>query len=434
MQEHEVRRSCATISCSHYSFVEFNPAWCDDPMRIAMIIQRFRPAFAGQGIQVEMLTQALTRRGIDVSIITAAAGRDRSVERLEGYSVVRLGSDPPRSLPGRWRQRLRGAAFAARVLSFLESDRRHDVIHVHALTDALYSSYMWCWWHDIPLVFEMTLLGADDASTLLSTRHRFAWLRRRIFGRCDGYVAISPALQEKYRTAGLPPSKLRLVPQGVDLCRFSQGESKLAVREDLGLPTHGPVIVFVGSLIHRKGIDVLLRAWSEVSAVRPDAHLVLVGRNDFPEDVGAARFLREQLAQVPFDARPRLHQPGVCDDVHRWLQASDLFVFPSRREGFGSVMIEAMACGLPCIVTDQPGITDFIFGAAGDRGLVIPQEDHAAMSAAVLEMLRNPERAAQIGLAARDDVIRRFDIERIADRYVSFYTDLQSGVETNFGV
>ncbi len=76
-------------------------------MRIAMIIQRFRPAFSGQGLQVEILTQALARRGIDVSIITAAAGRDRSVERPEGYSVVRLGADPPRFLPVRWRQRLR---------------------------------------------------------------------------------------------------------------------------------------------------------------------------------------------------------------------------------------------------------------------------------------------------------------------------------------
>ena len=398
-------------------------------MRIAMIIQRFRPAFSGQGIQVEILSQALARRGIDVSIITSASGRDRSVERLEGYSVVRLGADPPGFLPIRWRQRLRGAEFAARVFSFLESDRSYDVIHVHALTDALYSSYAWCWWQGTPLLFEMTLLGVDDASTLLSARHRFAWLRRRIFSRCDGYVAISPVLQERYREAGLPPRKLRLVPQGVDLRRFSPSETKPAVREALGLPTHGPVIVFVGSLTHRKGLDVLLRAWPEVSAARPDANLILVGRNRFPEDSSDARFLEEQLAQMPARAVPKLYQSGVRDDVDRWLQVADLFVFPSRREGFGSVMIEAMACGLPCIVTDQPGITDFVFGTAGDRGLVVPQEDHAA-----LEMLRNPERAAQIGFAARDDVIRRFDIEQIAARYVSFYTDLIAGVETSPGV
>ena len=403
-------------------------------MRIAMIIQRFRPAFSGQGVQVEILTQALARRGIDVSIVTAAAGRDRSVERLEGYSVVRLGADPPRTLPPKWRQRLRGAEFAARLFSFLESDRRYDVVHVHALTDALYSSYMWCWWREIPLVFEMTLLGVDDASTLLRARQRFAWLRRRIFARCDGYVAISPALQERYREAGLPQNKLRLVPQGVDLRRFSPSESKLAAREALDLPTQGPVLVFVGSLIHRKGIDVLLRAWSEVSIVRPDVHLALVGRNEFPEDSADAKFLEEQLAELPLTARPKLYQAGVSDHVDRWLKAADLFVFPSRREGFGSVMIEAMACGLPCVVADQPGITDFVFGAAGDRGLVIPQEDHAALSSAVLEILRNPARAAQIGLAARDDVIRRFDIERIADRYISFYTDLQARVETKPGV
>ena len=282
-------------------------------------------------------------------------------------------------------------------------------------------------------MFEMTLLGVDDALTMLKARHRFAQLRRRIFGRCDGYVAISPVLQKSYREADLPPSKIRLVPQGVDLRLFSPSESKLALREALDLPTDGggPVIVFVGSLIHRKGIDVLFRAWSEVSAVRPDAHLVLVGRNQFPADSGDARFLEEQLAQVPAPAEPRVYQTGVCDDVNRWLQAADLFVFPSRREGFGSVMVEAMACGLPCVVTDLPGITDFIFGADGDRGLVVPQEDHTAFAAAVLEMLRNPERASEMGLAARDDVIRRFDIEQIAERYVSFYTDLIAGVETS---
>lgn len=403
-------------------------------MRIAMIIQRFRPAFSGQGIQVEILTQALARRGIDVSIVTAAAGRGRSIEQLEGYSVVRLGADPPWFLPVRWHQRLRGAAFAARVLSFLESDGSYDVIHVHTLTDALYSVYAWCWWHDIPLVFEMTLLGDDDASTLMNTRHRFAWLRRRIFRRCDGYVAISPVLEKRYREAGLPPKRLRLVPQGVDLRRFAPSESRLAAREALGLPTHGPVLIFVGSLIHRKGIDVLLRAWSEVSEARPDANLVLVGRNRFPEDSSDARFLEEQLAQVPARAAARLHQSGVRDDVDRWLQVADLFVFPSRREGFGSVMIEAMACGLPCIVTEQPGITDFIFGVAGDRGIVVPQEDHARLAAAALKMLRNPQAAARIGLAARDDVIRRFDIEQITRHYLSFYADLIAGVETSPGV
>jgi len=403
-------------------------------MRIAMIIQRFRPAFSGQGIQVELLSQVLARRGIDVSIITAADGRDRSVERLEGYSVIRVGADPPGFLPARWRQRLRGAEFAARVFSFLKSDRSYDVIHVHALTDALYGSYAWCWWSQVPLVFEMTLLGVDDASTLLRTQHRFAWLRRRIVRRCDGYVTLSPALQERYCEAGLPPAKLRLVPQGVDVRRFAPSESKLVVRQALGLPTHKPVIVFVGSLIHRKGIDVLLRAWPEVCAARPEARLVLVGRNQFLERSADARFLEQQLAQVPAGAQSKVHQVGVCDDVDRWLQAADLFVFPSRREGFGTVMIEAMACGLPCIVTEQPGITDFIFGAAGDRGVVVPQENHAALAAAVLEMLRHPERAAKIGLAARDDVIRRFDIEQISARYVDYYTDLIAGVKTSLGV
>ena len=406
----------------------------DGPTRIAMIIQRFRPAFSGQGVQVEVLSRALVRRGIDVSVITAARGHGCSVERLDGYSVVRLGVDTPSVLPVSVRQRLRGPMFAMRVLLFLATNRSYDVVHIHAQTDALYSSYAWCWLHHTPLLFEMTLMGVDDASTMLSARHRLARLRRRIFSRCDGYVAISPALEAQYREAGLPQNRLRLVPQGVDILAFTPTDEKQMLRKALDLPASGPVIIFVGSLIYRKGFDVLLRAWSAISRVRPDSHLILVGQNQFLDEARAAIFFDEQLAQLPTSAETHLHQLGVRDDISQLLQASVLFVFPSRREGFGTVMIEAMASGLPCIVAEQPGITDYIFGTDDDRGIVVPQEDHVALGAAVVEMLGNPVRAAQMGHAARDDVIRRFDIERIAERYASFYTELIDGVESLPGV
>ena len=79
------------------------------------------------------------------------------------------------------------------------------------------------------------------------------------------------------------------------------------------------------------------------------------------------------------------------------MQAADVFVFPSRREGFGTVMVEAMACGLPCVVTELPGITDFIFGASGERGVIVQQEDDRALAAAVVSVLADPARSARIG-------------------------------------
>jgi glycosyltransferase involved in cell wall biosynthesis len=151
---------------------------------------------------------------------------------------------------------------------------------------------------------------------------------------------------------------------------------------------------------------------------------VLVGRDVLPAGNSDASFLDDQLGSLPSTAMARVHRLGVRDDVSRLLQAADIFVFPSRREGFGTVMIEAMACGLPCVVTHQPGITDFIFENDGATGTVVPQEDHERLASAVSALLSERVRAAEIGRLARARVVDEFDIDRIADCYVRFYADL----------
>jgi glycosyltransferase involved in cell wall biosynthesis len=388
-----------------------------------MVIQRFRPLFSGQGEQVELLCRVLARRGVEATILTSAYADPTSTDTCEGYRVVRLKAAPRRqghTDPSR----LHGPVFGARVLGYLVTHGGFDVVHVHALTDALYTSWLWCRARRRPLVFEMTLVGADDAVSIMAARDTLASLRRSIFRRCDGYVAISPALEARCREAGLPPDRVRGLPQGVDVTRFRPAEDRRAHRARLGLPASGPVLVFVGSLIHRKGIDVLVRAWEGIHAARPDAHLVLVGQNTFGAGSAEAGFLEAQKARLPSAAAQHVHELGVRPDVSDVLRAADLFVFPSRREGFGTAMIEAMASGLPCIVAEQPGITDFVFRGEGGSGIVVPQDDDRAVTRAALELLTSPERAAAMGLEARRRAVDEFDIEHIADRYVAYYADL----------
>ena len=132
----------------------------------------------------------------------------------------------------------------------------------------------------------------------------------------------------------------------------------------------------------------------------PEAHLVLVGKEQFPEDDAAAGWLAREWSRLP--PAPRRHvRVGVRSDVGRYLQASDLSVFPSRREGFGTVIIEAMACGLPCIVAELPGITDYIFDGDGSDGLVIAQDDQAALARAMQALLADQYIACYRALTAR---------------------------------
>ena len=392
-------------------------------MQVAMVIQRFRPLFSGQGEQVEVLCRALARRGHNLTVLTSAYDRPSSVEDSYGIKIVRLRSSLPLLIGTRFGRRWHSPLFAAQVFGYLVRHPSFDVVHVHAVTDALYTSWAWGRLEGQPVVFEMTLAGVDDARTLLSGRQRLQQFRNRVIRSCDGYVAISPILEAAYLTAGLSANKLRLIPQGVDVDRFQPSGDKVAMRRDLGLPETGPIVLFVGSLIRRKGLDVLLRSWSAVRVRRPDAHLVLVGRDSFG-DRDPTAFVELQFADLSTVDRASVSRLGVRDEIHRYMQAADVFVFPSRQEGFGTVMVEAMACGLPCVVTALPGITDFIFGAGEERALIVSQEDDGALADAVVSVLADSTRATQIGRTARADAVKRFAITTIADQYVRFYQDL----------
>lgn len=392
-----------------------------------MVIQRLRPLFSGQGVQLEALSKELAGRGLDTTILTAGRGKNAAWEDIHGYRVRRLRCDIP--FLSRWLRpaRFRGEIFGLRTFAwFLRHGRRAAVVHVHALTDALLTSWLYCRLRRIPIVFEMTLLGTDDPLAVRRNRNLLRGLRYAVYSRCDGYVAISPALAAAYEEARLPSDKLRMIPQGVDITRFAPSNDRQALRRRHALPAQGPLVVFVGSLVERKGIDSLLTAWSRVHERCPTASLVLVGKNRFDDNPEAQAFLERHLDALSEAARGAVHQAGIRDDVEQLLQASDLFVLPSRREGFGTVMIEAMACGLPCVVTELPDITDFIF-AAGDNGrpgIVVEQGDAKRLADAIMTVLLDPERAAVLGGAARQRAVERFSIDRIADQYIDLYNEL----------
>lgn len=401
--------------------------------QVAMVIQRFRPDFGGQGVQAEQLCQALARLGVRSVIMCATRGRASGWETLNGYRVRRLRAD---LLPGSsTRNSLWMPVFGLRVLVELMRMDRVDVVHVHGLHDGFYGARAFCRMRGIPLVFEMTLMGADDPASVLASRPFAAGARHRAFRRADAYVAMSNAFLPSYEAAGMPADRLHVIPQGVDTQRFGPlaADRRRGIRAELGCGAESPLIAFVGSLIERKGIDVLLAAWGEVHAHRPDAHLVLVGRDSFPTGSVDERFLDAHISRLTLAAQRAVHRTGVRADPERFLGAADAFAFPSRREGFGSVIVEAMACGLPCVVAHLDGITDFVFAAPlraesstgpGD-GIVVSQNDARALANALLQLIDQPAQAAAIGAAGLRRATERFDLDRVvAPAYEALYVRL----------
>ena len=205
----------------------------------------------------------------------------------------------------------------------------------------------------------------------------------------DGERAIGEAVRIR--------DNVHVVPNGVDpaVWTYASERERRGSRERLKLG-HDPLVLCVGRLQTQKGQDRLLHAWPLIRRHVPDAALVLVG--DGPDE--------ERLRHR---SKPGVVFTGVRNDVADWIAASDVVVIPSRSEGMPIVMLEAMARGRSVVATDVAGVRECLDGGAG--GIVSPS-DPRSLALAVVDRLRDPERAMTEGALGRRRIETTFNLGR----------------------
>jgi len=201
-------------------------------------------------------------------------------------------------------------------------------------------------------------------------------------------IATSRAVARRFPWA---PAKVRVVPNGVDLKRFAPRPPSSALRASLGVPPSAPVALSIGRHVPEKGYRHLVDAAALVERARPGVHWVLVGDGELRSEL-EARARRLGLES-------RVHFTGWRDDVADVLALSDVFVLPSQSEGFGRVLVEAMAMGRAIVATAVGGVPDVVL--AGRTGLLVQPADPVALADAVRALLDDPARAARLGAAGR---------------------------------
>ena len=186
-------------------------------------------------------------------------------------------------------------------------------------------------------------------------------------------------------------AQYRTVPSGVPTAELrAQAPGRAAARAALGVPPEAFVIGGLGRLVPVKGFDVLVRALPSVVAAVPAACVLLVG--DGPDRVA----LEAQAAALHVADRVRI--TGVTSDVAPWLAACDVLAAPSRNEGMGRALIEAMALGVPVVAAAVGGIPAVV--TDGETGRLVASEDAGALAAALVELGRDEALCAKLGAAA----------------------------------
>jgi len=224
-----------------------------------------------------------------------------------------------------------------------------------------------------------------------------------------------------------PAHKLRMIgsgsSNGIDTTFFARNETleaeAITIREKFGIPQGKIVFSFVGRIVRDKGIHELIAAFKRVCQQLADAYLIVAG----PLETDLDPLEEEDLRFLKTD--PRVIMCGFQTDIRPWLLASDIFVFPSYREGFPNVVMQAVCMEIPCIVSDINGCNEII--RHEETGLVVPVKNESRLAEAMLFLSHRPDLRQQFGARARTFVASNFEQQYVWQAIASEYRRLVNG-------
>ena len=391
---------------------------CGKGIHVLMVTKKFPPFppahFGGGAIQASYLAAELVRQGVAVQFIADNDDGPTVPDVYNGLPVYRF------STFLKLETKAKEAVYLLRLLWFIATHPEYRIIHFHSIlgTESLLFPLLRLMGRMI--LVKLTLVDNDDPMAL----------RRRKLGRffrwglsfVDHFAVISRRLCELASEAGIPAERISLISNGVDTNRFQRPstEERRTLRDQLGLSEDAVLFLSVGKIEPRKGYDFLLQAWQYIQSVVHRPVLIIAGPGNGPKNPfyqTLTETIRElQLKWIRF--------VGQVGNVETYMRSADCFLFCSRQEGFGTVLIEAMASGVPVVARHIEHVTEDILiePALSQAYRGESPGEFARMAAAAVGRPDTKER-----ILAAERIRRRFDIRQIADRYIELYKRLNEG-------
>ncbi len=328
--------------------------------------------------QVLLLIRGLSARGVE-QILVARAGGELAARAANcaGVEVKAVGS----------------IAGAARLVYGIAPPA---VIHAHT-------------GNTVPLA----VLGRARGLAALATRRLDLPAGSFWLNRVDRVAAISPSVESSLVNSGIDPSRIVVIPSGIDRGRVADPAHRPALRHLHGIPGDAPVGLTVAALEAQKDPLTLARSLAMLPGTY---HHVWVGDGSLATETA-------RLAQRIAGAG-RLHLVGFDPDPDRWFSAADLFVLPSRHEGLGTAILDAFHFGLPVVAADIPGPSGMT--EEGVSALLFPPGDPPALARAVRRLIDEPGLATALRAGGARKVAR-YDIAGTVAAYLDLYESLGRG-------
>lgn len=387
----------------------------DRPLRVCIVTTSFpRWLNDSRGTFILEAARALQAKGLQVRVVAMHSPGAQTHEIWDNLEIFRprylwpdrleILQKEAGGLPVMWRKswlaRLSVIPFLlAHILGVIRHAQGCDVIHCNWTLSAI-AAWLGSWVHRRPMV--VTVQGSDiyQAPSFAPVRV----MTRLALNGMGRVLTLSRSLAEATAALGIAPDRITILPNGVDTNLFRPA----AIERE-------PMLLFVGSLIERKGVATLIKAMHAVSPYFPEHRLVLAG--DGPQQPMLENLARElgEAERVVFLGAQS--QPQVADLMRR----ARIFVLASVEEGLGVVLLEALASGTPCVASNVGGIPDIVTPSVG---VLVPPADVTALAAAIRQLLADPQQIEAMRQSARQRALERFSWSSIAERLLSIYADV----------
>lgn len=381
----------------------------------------------GQNVYVSQLAHHLAARGLKVDVYTRRddPALPEVVDFITRVRVVHIDAGPPRVLP---KEQLlpHMAEFARNMSAFCDRQRAsYDVVHANFWTSGVAAM----------------ALRRERGIPFVTTFHALGRVRRQHQGEADAFPraredieaqiiressrVIAECAQDRndlIQLYGAEPAKVCVIP-----CGFDPGElwpiDKRIARRELGIAAHERLILQLGRIVPRKGIDVPIRALARLRRTYDlDARLLIVGgESEAPSAAATPEIgrLQQIAAQAGVADRVQFIGRRPRSVLRYYYSAADVFVTTPWYEPFGITPLEAMACATPVIGARVGGIKTTV--RDGKTGYLVPPRDPDAVAECLAHLYRHPERVEQLGRAGRERALRGFTWEQIAERISVLY-------------
>lgn len=383
------------------------------PLRILMYTAYLEPEYSGAALQALTLAKELQRRGHVVRFVTNRWPGLPDRAEVQGFEVARLE-------PGRLRKHREFRLWLNLTRHVWAHRHDIDILHAHGA----YYTHAFIG----PLARALGLkslvkasLAKDDLESL--SRPIIGRIHRLMLRSIHACIAISRDLVDEFTQGGMDPARIRYLPNGVDTERFRPADPQRVpeIRRSLGLPPDQSIALYVGVMDQRKNILWLAEQWVANDGFGTGALLLAVGPQARDDEGGRLRSRFAELARA-HPQRLALHDHRA--DVLPYYQCVDTLVLPSMKEGLPNVVLEAMACALPCVAARASGSNELIVD--GETGYKFEPGDMPALRNAVIRCLSVEGRS--LGRAARQRAEAGYAIAGIADRYEAIYQELTTPV------